>query len=70
MHALRPPDEMVIEAIEEIDKVLTEHAIAKVHSRKSRTLQLRVRQVFLLRILLAEVKRLRKEQDERKDETR
>ena len=62
MYSLRPPDEMVVEAIEEIDKVLTEHAIAKVHSRKTRTLQLKVRQVFLLRILLAEIKRLRDEQ--------
>lgn len=64
MHTLTPPGEMVIEAIEEIDQVLTEHAIAKVHSRKARTLQLKVRQVFLLRILLAEIKRLRDERDE------
>ena len=61
MHALIPPDEMVVEAIEEIDRVLTDHAIAKIHSRKARTLQLKVKQVFLLRILLAEIKRLRDE---------
>ena len=61
MHTLIPPDEMVIEAIEEIDQVLTDHAIAKVQSRRSRTLQLKVKEVFLLRILLAEIKRLRDE---------
>lgn len=61
MHALIPPDEMIVEAIEEIDKVLTEHAIAKAHSRKTRSLNLKVKQVFLLRILLAETKRLRGE---------
>lgn len=59
MYTLTPPDEMVIEAIEAIDQVLTEHAIAKVHSRKRRQLKLKVKQVFLLRILLAEIKRLR-----------
>lgn len=62
MHALIPPDAMVVEAIEEIDQVLTEHAIAKVHSRKARSLNLKVKQVFLLRVLLAEIKRLRDEQ--------
>ena len=62
MYSLRPPDEMVMEAIEVIDQVLTKHAIAKVQSRKTRTLQLKVKQVFLLLILLAEIKRLRDEQ--------
>ena len=59
MHTLIPPDAMVVEAIEEIDKLLTDHAIAKVKTRRTRTLVLRVKQVFLLRILLAEIKRLR-----------
>lgn len=61
MHTLIPPDEMVVEAIEEIDKMLTEHAIAKVETRRTRTLKLKIKQVFLLRVLLAEIKRLRKE---------
>lgn len=62
MHTLTPPDEMVVEAIEEIDKVLTDHAIAKVKTKRTRTLVLRVKQVFSLRVLLAEIKRLRDDQ--------
>lgn len=70
MHTLIPPDEMVVEAIEEIDKALTDHAVAKVKTKRTRTLVLKVKQVFLLRVLLAEIKRLRKELDEHKDETK
>lgn len=69
MHTLTPPDEMVVEAIEAIDQVLTEHAMKKVRRQTKGGLNLKVRQVFLLRILLAEIKRLRKEQNEHKDET-
>lgn len=61
MHTLIPPDAMVVKAIEEIDQVLTDHAIAKIQRRSQRGLKLKVKQVFSLRILLAEIKRLRKE---------
>lgn len=62
MHTLTPPDEMVIKAIEEIDRVLTEHAMQKIQRTAQRGLIFKVRQVFLLRVLLAEIKRLRDEQ--------
>lgn len=62
MHTLIPPDEMVVEAIEEIDEMLTKHAMKKIQRQGQRGLNLKVKQVFLLRILLAEIKRLRDEQ--------
>lgn len=70
MHALTPPGELVTEAIEEIDNALTEHAMQKVQRTAQRGLIFKVRQVFLLRVLLAEIKRLRKEQDEHENEAR
>jgi hypothetical protein len=49
---------MVVEAIEDVDQVLTEYAMARVQgSRKA--LIFKVKQVFSLRLLLAEIKRLR-----------
>jgi len=63
MHTLRPPEELVEKAIEEIDVWLTEYAAAK---RKAKYLYLKAkRQHYLyLRVILAEIKRLRAEEEE------
>lgn len=61
MYTLTPSDAMVVEAIEEIDKVLMAYAVARIQgSRKA--LIFKVKETFSLRILLAEIKRLRDEQ--------
>ncbi len=60
MHALIPPDEMVVEAIEDVDRVLTAYAAARIQGNR-KALIFKVKETFSLRILLAEIKRLRED---------
>lgn len=72
MYLLRPAEDLVVEAVEGIDQWLTKYALKK-QEKKYHYLSVRRIDVYHLHVILAEIKRLRKleeEQREHKNEAR
>lgn len=67
MYPLRPSEDLVVEAVEGIDQWLTKHALAR-REKKYHAIRTGKIHIFWLRVILAEIKRLRKIEGEQESE--